>query len=341
MNLPIKQPVDEALQALSIQQREVLVLRYGLSGNAPHTLQKVASHYSLTRERIRQIQMAALKALREKNECIAVLSSALSRVEEAVTLCGGGADQSMLCHTCELSEKGEQGYIALLLDVGSSFQVSPETGSVKKYWFVNPEGKQALDDTLTMVHERFGVSDGKPVEDSVMRDFFAKQEAELGRKLRYDRVLQLSKVIKANPYNEWGHRKHPQVSLSNLSGYIYLVLRKRGEPLHFGDIAEEVAKLRGAHYHLGGCHNELVRNKDFVLVGRGLYGLREHGFQPGTIRDVIVQGLTENGSMTRDEIIAYVCDRRKVKDQSILLTLCQKSFFVRTEEGKYQLVSSA
>ena len=341
MKLPIKQPVDEALQALSEQQRAVLVLRYGLGGQPPCTLQRVAEKYSLTRERIRQIQMAALKSLREQDPCIQLLSSAIERVEEMLTVCGGGADQDLLCQVCSIAEKEERGYLSLLLDVGSSFHVSPETESVRRYWYVDPAGKLALDETLAEAHKRFGVRTARPVDDAVMREFFARQEAEHGRKLRYDRVLRLSKLIQSNPYGEWGHKGHPQISLSNVSGYIYLVLRKEGKPLHFSAIADRVAKLRGERYHIGGCHNELVRNNDFILVGRGLYGLSEQGYRPGTIRDVIVEGLRERGPMSRDDIVSYVRAQREVKDQSILLTLCQKDFFIRDVDGRYQLVTTA
>lgn len=53
------------LQQLSEKQREVLSRRFGLGGYDRQTLEEVGEAVGLTRERVRQIQMSALKALRE------------------------------------------------------------------------------------------------------------------------------------------------------------------------------------------------------------------------------------------------------------------------------------
>ena len=67
---PVEQPrstralLDESLSRLKHSHREVLQLRFGLSNDRPLTLQQVASHRAVTRERIRQIESAALTQLR-------------------------------------------------------------------------------------------------------------------------------------------------------------------------------------------------------------------------------------------------------------------------------------
>lgn len=57
--------LEECLQALPDKQREVLSRRFGLGGYDRETLEEVGRAIGLTRERVRQIQMSALKALRE------------------------------------------------------------------------------------------------------------------------------------------------------------------------------------------------------------------------------------------------------------------------------------
>ena len=52
-----------ALEVLSPRQREVLVLRYGLDGKHPRTLEEIGQLHSVTRERIRQIEQAAKEKL--------------------------------------------------------------------------------------------------------------------------------------------------------------------------------------------------------------------------------------------------------------------------------------
>jgi RNA polymerase nonessential primary-like sigma factor len=58
--------LDEGLATLTAREREVLSARYGLHGNEPQTLEGLAAHLELTRERVRQIQHEALLKLRRQ-----------------------------------------------------------------------------------------------------------------------------------------------------------------------------------------------------------------------------------------------------------------------------------
>lgn len=53
------------LKELSEKQREVIARRFGLLGHEPSTLEEVGSEIGLTRERVRQIQVEALKRMRD------------------------------------------------------------------------------------------------------------------------------------------------------------------------------------------------------------------------------------------------------------------------------------
>lgn len=57
--------LEECLQDLNEKQREVLCRRFGLGGFERETLEEVGQSVGLTRERVRQIQMSALKSLRD------------------------------------------------------------------------------------------------------------------------------------------------------------------------------------------------------------------------------------------------------------------------------------
>lgn len=61
----LRQSIDEWLDELSENQREVLARRFGLRGFERATLEEVGKEIGLTRERVRQIQVEALKALRK------------------------------------------------------------------------------------------------------------------------------------------------------------------------------------------------------------------------------------------------------------------------------------
>ena len=64
MNLIRREELDSVLSQLSDREREVLCLRFGLEGDAPCTLEEVGQQLHVTRERVRQIELRAIKKLR-------------------------------------------------------------------------------------------------------------------------------------------------------------------------------------------------------------------------------------------------------------------------------------
>ena len=63
----LKERLREVLNTLTIREREVLDMRFGLSDGYPKTLEDVGKAFGVTRERIRQIEAKALKKLRHPN----------------------------------------------------------------------------------------------------------------------------------------------------------------------------------------------------------------------------------------------------------------------------------
>ena len=63
-NNNIKEQLDQCLNMLNEKQRSILARRFGLLGHEAATLEEVGSEVGLTRERVRQIQVEALKTLR-------------------------------------------------------------------------------------------------------------------------------------------------------------------------------------------------------------------------------------------------------------------------------------
>ena len=57
--------MDDAMQVLAPRERQVLKMRYGLSGSREHTLGEIADELGVTSERVRQIESAALSKLRQ------------------------------------------------------------------------------------------------------------------------------------------------------------------------------------------------------------------------------------------------------------------------------------
>ena len=75
----MQQHLEEWLEELPTNQREVLTRRFGLKGYDQATLEEVGQQIGLTRERVRQIQVEALKTLRKILEENGVSTDALFR----------------------------------------------------------------------------------------------------------------------------------------------------------------------------------------------------------------------------------------------------------------------
>lgn len=56
--------IDQLLNYVDDRERQVLILRFGLKGSESHTLEDTAKQFGVTRERIRQIELSAIKKIR-------------------------------------------------------------------------------------------------------------------------------------------------------------------------------------------------------------------------------------------------------------------------------------
>lgn len=61
----LRDQISRALEVLSQRERQVIELRYGLHDGYCHTLEELSAYFQLTRERIRQIEVKALRTLRQ------------------------------------------------------------------------------------------------------------------------------------------------------------------------------------------------------------------------------------------------------------------------------------
>jgi hypothetical protein len=155
--------------------------------------------------------------------------------------------------------------------------------------------------------------------------------------------LGTSKLIAANPYGEYGLISWPTIIPRGVKDKAHLVLAKTAKPLHFREVAAEIDKVGWGNRkkaHPQTVHNELIKDGRFVLVGRGLYALREWGYEPGTVREVLASLLKSSREpLDREEIVRRATEKRLVKPQTILLNLQDRTLFKKTEDGRYTLMN--
>jgi hypothetical protein len=119
----------------------------------------------------------------------------------------------------------------------------------------------------------------------------------------------------------------------------YIILKKEKKPLHFVEIANKISEsgFDKKVVTVQAVHNELIRYEQFVLVGRGLYALKEFGYKRGTVAEVIEDLLRKKSPLTKQEIIEGVLRQRHVKKGTISLNLQKNPQFVRIGRAVYKL----
>jgi RNA polymerase primary sigma factor len=69
MNDNLKHHIEQILCTLSPKEQRIIRMRYGIGEDAPHTLEELGEEFDVTRERIRQIEVKAIKKLKYPAKC--------------------------------------------------------------------------------------------------------------------------------------------------------------------------------------------------------------------------------------------------------------------------------
>ncbi len=332
-----KSVTKDLLAGLPERSRKVLVDRFGLSAKGERrTLDSIGKEYGITRERIRQIENHGISSVRD-SDAYTALNAQWSDLKAAVAALGGLLAEETILEGLAKAD-ADRNHIVFLLTVGHHFDARREDADFKPRWFVDEQLASAVEAALSKLYE--SLEQDRLMPETEFLELFAKYLKEEGVRNRpaesLPRWLFISKRIGRNPLGEWGRTDSPHVRIKNTRDFAYLTLKRHGSPMHFVEVAKNIEKLFARKTHPATTHNELIKDNRFVLVGRGLYALKEWGYEPGVVRDVIAGIIKREGAMTRDEIVERVKRERYVKDATIAVNL-QGSAFKRLPDGKYDL----
>ncbi len=331
-----KQTVKRLLSSLPDRAREVIMYRYGLGKDTKRmTLDAIGQIYGITRERVRQIESYGLSIIR-KSDDYTKEKLAFSEIETLLHSLGGiVVEDDFLNHVSK--DKSLQNHIYFLLVVGEPFRKLKEDDEFRHRWHVNEALAKQVEDALKKLYTNLNNQDLLP--ESEMVNKFLNHLEDVSEKYKNQEVvrrwLQISKSLGKNPLGDWGVSASPNIKTKGMRDYAFLVIRKHGSPIHFRDVAKQIATMFNKKAHVATTHNELIKDPRFVLVGRGLYALAEWGYAPGVVRDVIKNVLIKNGSLTKEEIIDKVMKERYVKENTIVVNLQNPKYFKRDKDGKY------
>lgn len=324
---------------LEKRQKDVLMKRFGLGNSAEKkTLEEIGDGYDITRERVRQIEEAALNKIREQ---LAVHDQFFSVFEDYVKAREHVVSEEQLFEDFGAKDKKLRNHIHFFLVLREPFSRKREDDHLHHRWLTLAEAEKAVRVSLMSAVNELRSQDRVftkyEVEDIVSNAI----RTTLGRKvssLVLEAWLRLSKLISQNKLGEWGSADSALVNPRGMRDYSYLVLRKLKTPLHFTDVAKNIRFHLNRPAQPQTVHNELIKDDRFVLIGRGLYALAEWGYEPGFVKDVIEQVLREGGPLSQEEIVEQVLARRSVKPNTIVINLKDKIVFARLSDGRYKLI---
>jgi DNA-binding winged helix-turn-helix (wHTH) protein len=339
ITFPYKKVTKDLLSVLNPRAKEVLTGRFGLGIDPSRkTLESIGRKYGITRERVRQIENFAIKAIKKSDK----YKMAIENFEEIKSLMmkqGGIVHEEEFLQSVS-KDKTVQNHVNFYMVLHDDFKATKESEHFNKHWSVEPKVTDVVHNALMSLHST--ISDEEMVAESILLDRFLKQMEELHEvyksKEMLNKYLSLSKILGKNQMGEWGKRTSPNIKTRGVKDYAYLVVRKANKPMHFREVSREIFAEFKKKAHVATCHNELIRDPRFVLVGRGIYGLREWGHSGGIVRDVIMEVMNKAGKpLTKNEIIELVKNERVVKENTVLVNLQNPKFFDKTEDGKFSV----
>ena len=336
-----KQSVKRLLAVLPDRARDVLVSRFGLGKETEKmTLDAIGKLYGITRERVRQIENYALTNIR-KSDAYKAEKAAFSELEALLHSLGGiVVEDDFLGHVSK--DVSVQNHINFLLVVGEGFKKRKEDDEFKHRWHVNEELAKQVETSIRKLYEGLGDQDLLPESEIV--NHFLGHLADVSEKYKNQEIvrrwLSLSKKIGTNAVGDWGVAHSPNIHTKGMRDYAFLVIRKHGSPIHFREVARQINQVFKKKAHTATTHNELIKDPRFVLVGRGLYALKEWGYMSGVVKDVIRTILEKNGPLTKEQIIDKVMKERYVKENTIIVNLQNQKYFKKDKEGRYAVVAT-
>jgi hypothetical protein len=322
MNFNYKKICLSLLRDLPERQKQVISRRYGLETGERETLESIGRDFGITRERVRQIENDGFSKLKPRLES---LNEVFSHFAEQLKSAGEIKREEVLL-SC-LGGKNYQPHVFFLLTLGEQFQRVPETKEFHPFWTINPDSQVAAQKVVNSFYQKLeNVS--RPI---TLLEY--KPAQNMSPEI-LESFLEVSKIIQKNEAGFFGLKDWPEINPRNIRDKAFSVFKKETKPLHF----RKVAGLIGPDALPQTVHNELIKDPRFVLVGRGIYALREWGYEEGDVKQVISKILKEaKKPLPKEKVLSMVKKQRLVKESTILLNLGNKKYFFKTPEGKYAI----
>jgi DNA-binding phage protein len=335
--LTTEQLINDVLATIDRErEREIVARRFGLF-DRKETLEQIGEMLGITRERVRQLEKSVVTRLKAAAEqgTIPHIEVFQTKILEELSVMGEVARVSDV--TAKLVEdptRIEQARTAFLAQLCPDLIVISEDDHY--YYSIGVKSvrdeKKHKAEVAKLIEAIKTIGEPKDIEEIA-------KAVDISEPKQAEALASTSKHL-ATLNGRWGLIKWPMVNPKNIRDKIYVILKEHGKHLHFNEIAGAIkdSEFKRKDVTTQAIHNELIKDKRFVLIGRGIYALKEWGYEKGTVADIISGVLKKAGEpLHRDEIVKRVLESRYVKETTILLNLQGKSQFKRVAKATYTL----
>lgn len=329
---------ESLLAALDERSRDIVRRRFGIKTEEVETLESIGKEYGITRERVRQIESQAKKVLMGLQENLRPIEETFKHlfISQGSLL---SDDYVVTCARQVFGENVSAPHVYLYLEILPGYKHISRDPNFNPHWRLTQSAADAAVATVQLAKEILQQAKHPIAEEKFIEQITLSLKTTLPKE-HIKAYLIASKYVGRTPFGEWGLVAWPETNPRGVGDKAYAVLRRHSKPEHFTQITELINQAQFDHKRANPqtVHNELIKDNRFVLVGRGLYGLAEWGYIPGTVADVLESLLKRAADgLTRDELIEQVLEQRHVKKNTILLGLQNEKRFVKTPENRYVL----
>lgn len=335
--LSVKTLVDKIISSIDKErEREIVSRRFGLY-DRKETLEQIGEMLGITRERVRQLEKIIVNQLSDSKQ--KQFTDNINKFDELVipilTEKGNLIRVSDLSQViCDEANKIDNSRVAFLAKLSPQLELIEEDDSYYSFVYIKKSlSEKVIKSAVNLILDKI-----KETNEPQTAEQLSKLTNN-PNKSQVEAYASISKDI-TSLNGLWGLVKWPSVNPKNIRDKIYVVLKENGKHMHFNEIAETIRKsdFKRNDVTTQAIHNELIKDKRFVLIGRGLYALKEWGYKKGTVSDIIAEILKEASKpLHKDEIVKKVLENRYVKETTVILNLQGKPQFKRVAKATYEL----
>lgn len=334
--IDLKSGVNSILATIEQErEREIITRRFGLYDRR-ETLEQIGELLGITRERVRQLEKAILIRLRNASESgkIEGINNLEKVIVRNLTELGRVARvQDLTDHLLgKITDQRERAHIAFISELAPGLAVVSENDNYFHSVGIRDYGdEKSIRSQVDAIVATIKKHD-KPLTIEQLHGLLSYEHPDYVQAL-----ASVSKML-AHLKDNWGLIKWPTVNPKNIRDKIYVILSENNKPMHFSKIAGSIkdSNFKRKNVTTQAIHNELIKDRRFVLIGRGIYALDSWGFSRGTVADIIAEVLKKSAEpLHRDEIVRRVLKSRQVKETTILLNLQNKVQFKRVAKATY------